>query len=108
MNFEAIIGLELHVAMKTKSKMFSPAPVLYGVNPNTCINPLDMAFPGTMPTVNKQAVINAIRVGHVLKMDIDNVLCFDRKNYFYSDLFKNLLLVSFNFCFIGVSFTIPK
>ena len=88
MNFEAIIGLELHVAMKTKSKMFSPAPVLYGVNPNTCINPLDMAFPGTMPTVNKQAVINAIRVGHVLKMSIDDTLCFDRKNYFYSDLPK--------------------
>ena len=88
MNFEAIIGLELHVAMKTKSKMFSPAPVLYGIEPNTCINPFDMAFPGTMPTVNKQAIINAIRVGHVLKMDIDNVLCFDRKNYFYSDLPK--------------------
>ena len=81
MNFEAIIGLELHVAMKTKSKMFSPAPVQYGVDPNTCINPIDMAFPGTMPTVNKQAVINAIRVGHVLKMFIDDTLCFDRKNF---------------------------
>ena len=88
MNFEAIIGLEIHVAMKTKSKMFSAAPVLYGKEPNTCILPLDIALPGAMPTVNKQAVINAIRLGHVLKMNIDNELWFDRKNYFYSDLPK--------------------
>ena len=88
MNFEAIIGLELHVAMKTKSKMFSNAPVVYGDAPNTAVAPLDMALPGAMPTVNKQGVINAIRVGHVLNMSIDDELWFDRKNYFYSDLPK--------------------
>ena len=88
MNFEAIIGLEIHVGMKTKTKMFSSAPVAFGKEPNTLVAPFDAAFPGSMPTVNKQAVINAIRVCHALKMEIDNELWFDRKNYFYSDLPK--------------------
>lgn len=88
MNFEAIVGLELHVQMKTKSKMFSSAPVKHGDKPNTNVTPFDMAFPGTMPIVNKQAVINAIRVCHALHMNIDDELWFDRKNYFYSDLPK--------------------
>ena len=88
MEFEAVIGLEIHVEMKTKSKMFSASPVSYGETPNTCVSPVDMAFPGTLPTVNKQAVINAIRVSHALNMSIDNELHFDRKNYFYSDLPK--------------------
>lgn len=88
MNFEAVIGLEIHVEMKTKSKMFSSAPVSFCREPNINVAPLDMAFPGTMPVVNKQAVINAIRVANALHMTIDHTLYFDRKNYFYSDLPK--------------------
>ena len=88
MEFEAIIGLEIHVEMKTKSKMFSDAPVTFGDLPNTNVSPVDMAFPGTLPTVNKQAVVNAIRVCNALHMSIDRELHFDRKNYFYSDLPK--------------------
>lgn len=88
MNFEAVIGLEIHVEMKTRSKMFSSAPVEFGAEPNSLVSPNDIAFPGTMPTVNKQAIINAIRVANALHMSIDNVLVFDRKNYFYSDLPK--------------------
>ena len=88
MELEAIIGLEIHVEMKTKSKMFSSSPVTYGEEPNTQTTPLDFAFPGTMPVVNKQAVINAIRVSNALHMTIDHELWFDRKNYFYSDLPK--------------------
>lgn len=88
MNFEAVIGLEIHVQMKTKSKMFSNAPVSYGAYPNCEVALLDMAFPGTMPVVNMQAVINGIRVANALHMSIDNELWFDRKNYFYSDLPK--------------------
>jgi len=88
MEFEAVIGLEIHVEMKTISKMFSSAPVTFGDDPNTQLMPLDMAFPGTMPVVNKQAVINAIRVSNALHMSIDKELWFDRKNYFYSDLPK--------------------
>ena len=88
MEFEPVIGLEIHVELKTKSKMFSTAPVAYGKEPNTLCAPLDMAFPGTLPTVNKEGVIFAIRVSNALHMKIDNELHFDRKNYFYSDLPK--------------------
>lgn len=88
MEFEAVIGLEIHVEMETISKMFSSSPVTFGDDPNTRLAPLDMAFPGTMPVVNKQAVINAIRVSNALHMSIDHELWFDRKNYFYSDLPK--------------------
>ncbi len=88
MEFEPVIGLEIHVEMKTKSKMFSSGPVTYGQDPNTNVNIVDMAFPGIMPVVNKQAVINAIRVSHALHMEIDDLVMFERKNYFYSDLPK--------------------
>ncbi len=88
MELVAAIGLEIHVQMNTKSKMFSTAPVGFGGQPNTRVALLDMAFPGAMPVVNKEAVINAIRVCHALNMTIDNELWFDRKNYFYSDLAK--------------------
>ncbi len=88
MNFEAVIGLEIHVEMKTKSKMFSASPNSFSRNPNTEITPFDMAYPGTMPLVNKQAVVNAIRVANALHMTIDPLVRFDRKNYFYSDLPK--------------------
>ncbi len=88
MEFEAVIGLEIHVEMKTKSKMFSSGPVTFGEDPNTNVNIVDMAFPGVLPQVNKQAVINAIRVSHALNMKIDDTVIFERKNYFYSDLPK--------------------
>ena len=88
MEFDAVIGLEIHVEMKTKSKMFSTGPVSYGKDPNTQVNVVDMGFPGVMPVVNKQAVINAIRVSHALNMKIDDTVMFERKNYFYSDLPK--------------------
>ena len=88
MNFEAIIALEIHVEMKTKSKMFSSAPINFNDEPNTDVALLDMAFPGTMPIVNKEAVRNAIRICNALHMEIDHELWFDRKNYFYSDLPK--------------------
>ncbi len=88
MNFEAVIGLEIHVQMKTKSKMFSSSPNAFSKSPNTEVTVFDMAYPGTMPVVNKQAVINAIRVANALHMEIDHTICFDRKNYFYSDLPK--------------------
>lgn len=88
MNFEAVIGLEIHVEMKTKSKMFSASPNSFSREPNTEVTPFDMAYPGTMPVVNKQAVINAIRVANALHMTIDPLVRFDRKNYFYADLPK--------------------
>ena len=88
MAYQTIIGLEIHVELNTKSKMFSNAPVSFGKEANTNVAPLDLAFPGTMPTVNKEAVIFAIRLCHALNMKIENTLIFERKNYFYSDLPK--------------------
>lgn len=88
MELEAVIGLEIHVELKTNSKMFSSAPVSFGDTPNTKAGIYDMAFPGALPLPNKKAVVYAIRVCNALHMDIDRTLIFDRKNYFYSDLPK--------------------
>jgi len=88
MNFEQVIGLEVHCELKTNSKMFSAAPVTFGEEPNTKINEVDMGMTGTMPVLNKRGVEFAIRVCHALHMEIDELLCFDRKNYYYSDLPK--------------------
>ncbi len=95
MEFEEVIGLEIHIEMKTKSKMFSSSPVSYGDLPNTDTSIYDIAFPGVMPTVNKQAVVNAIRVCNALHMSIDSLLRFDRKNYFYSDLPKGYQITQY-------------
>lgn len=83
-----VIGIEIHVELKTKSKMFSSAPVSYGEEVNSQVNIFDLAFPGTLPTVNKQAVNFGIQISKALNMDISKVLTFDRKNYFYPDLPK--------------------
>ena len=78
--------------MDTKSKMFSSAPVTYGLEPNSMVELHDFGFPGALPTINKQAVVNAIRVANALNMEIDDTLLFERKNYFYSDLPKGYQL----------------
>lgn len=88
MEYEAVIGLEVHCELKTKSKMFSAAPVSFGEPYNTQTNAIDLGFTGTMPCLNKKGVEFAIRVCHALHMTIDEVLWFDRKNYYYSDLPK--------------------
>ena len=76
MNFEAVIGLEIHVEMKTKSKMFSSSANDFSSKVNENISPLDFAFPGTLPVVNKEAVRKAIRVCNALHMDIDQEIWF--------------------------------
>lgn len=88
MDFEKVIGLEVHCELKTNTKMFSAAGVTFGKDANTMVNEVDIAMLGTLPVVNKKAVEFAIRVCHALHMEIDELLCFDRKNYFYSDLPK--------------------
>lgn len=88
MKFEPTIGIEIHVQLKTKSKMFSSAPCSFGAEPNAETVPFDLAMPGTMPVVNKEAVVYAIRVCSALNMTIARTLYFDRKNYFYPDLPK--------------------
>ena len=88
MNFEQVIGLEVHCELKTNSKMFSASAVSFGEDVNTMVNEVDLGMTGTMPVLNKRGVEFAIRVCHALHMEIDELLCFDRKNYYYSDLPK--------------------
>lgn len=87
-NFEMIIGIEIHLELNTKTKMFSPMKNDFLAAPNTCVSAIDLGYPGTLPTVNKKAVISAIKLAKALHMEIDHELHFDRKNYFYSDLPK--------------------
>ncbi len=86
--YETIIGIEIHCELKTQSKMFSPAPNQFGSAPNSKVHPIDLAFPGVMPVLNKQAVAYAIMAATALHMTIDREVWFDRKNYFYPDLPK--------------------
>ncbi len=88
MNYETVIGIEIHCELKTATKMFSPAPVSFARRPNSCVNEIDLAHPGTLPSVNKNAIIQAIKACSVLNLTIDPLLRFDRKNYYYPDLPK--------------------
>ncbi len=88
MNYETVIGIEIHCELNTKTKMFSSAPNAFGAAPNTLVSPVDMAFPGIMPVVNKKAVESAIIACTALGLTVDDTLVFDRKNYFYPDLPK--------------------
>lgn len=92
MNYKAIIGLEIHMQLKSKSKLFSDAPTSFGKAPNSYVAALDMAFPGTMPILNKECVVSAIKMADALHMEICKKISFDRKNYFYSDLPKGYQL----------------
>ena len=85
MNFETIIGLEVHVELKTDSKMFSSAPVNFGAAPNTNTNVIDLGYPGVLPVVNKRAVDWAMKAAMALNCEITRHTKFDRKNYFYPD-----------------------
>ena len=97
MNFETVIGLEVHCELKTKSKMFSGAPVTFGEAPNTNANIVDMGMTGAMPVLNKSGVEFAIRVCSALNMEIDELVQFDRKNYYYSDLPKGFQITQDRF-----------
>ena len=88
MKYETIIGIEIHCELKTKTKMFSGAPTSFGEVANTCVNEIDLGHPGTLPCVNKEAVRLAILAATALKCEIDPLVKFDRKNYYYSDLPK--------------------
>ncbi len=85
MNFETTIGLEVHVELKTNTKMFSPSPVQYGAEPNTNTNVIDFGYPGVLPTVNKEAYRLGIMVASAMHSNVSPYTHFDRKNYFYPD-----------------------
>src|SRR5690625_906197 len=85
MNFETIIGLEVHVELKTNSKVFSPSPIGFGDEPNSNISPADLGYPGTLPVLNKQAVDFAMKAAMALNMEVATDTIFDRKSYYYPD-----------------------
>ncbi|MBY7142685.1 Asp-tRNA(Asn)/Glu-tRNA(Gln) amidotransferase subunit GatB [Virgibacillus sp. NKC19-3] len=85
MNFETVIGLEVHVELKTKSKIFSPSPNNFGAEPNTNVNPIDLGYPGTLPVVNEEAINFAMKAAMALNCEIAEYTKFDRKNYYYPD-----------------------
>jgi len=88
MSWETVIGLETHVQLSTKTKLFSRASTAFGASPNTNVNLIDCGLPGVLPSVNKEAFFKAIRFGMAVGAKINQTSLFDRKNYFYADLPK--------------------
>ena len=86
--WETVIGLEVHVELSTKSKIFCACSTEFGGRPNTHCCPVCMGLPGTLPVLNRKVLEYAVRAGLALHCDIDRETRFDRKNYFYPDLPK--------------------
>jgi aspartyl-tRNA(Asn)/glutamyl-tRNA(Gln) amidotransferase subunit B len=89
MNYIVTIGLEVHVQLKTRSKMFCASPVEFGSEPNTHTCPVCLGMPGALPVMNQEALRMTVLTGLMLGCDIAPVSKFDRKNYFYPDMPKN-------------------
>ena len=88
MEYDVTIGIEIHCQLKTDTKMFYGAPTSFGRKANTCVNEIDLGMPGVLPEVNREAVKKAVMACTALHLDIDPLVKFDRKNYYYSDLPK--------------------
>ena len=93
--YKAVIGLEMHCELKSNSKVFSSAENSYSEIPNSNIKPVDMAFPGTLPVVNKKCVKDALKMAMVLNCELPKYMYFDRKNYYYPDLPKGYQITQF-------------
>ncbi|KAB1664435.1 Asp-tRNA(Asn)/Glu-tRNA(Gln) amidotransferase subunit GatB [Pseudoclavibacter sp. CFCC 13611] len=94
--YEPVLGFEVHVELNTKTKMFSWAPNEFGDGANTNVTPLCLGLPGTLPTVNEQAITDSIRLGLALGCSIAEVCRFSRKQYFYPDLPKAYQISQFD------------
>lgn len=88
MKYEAVIGLEVHAQLRTKSKLFAGDAAAFGAAPNTHVSPITLGHPGTLPRMNKTAIEHAISMGLVCHCTIEKSNYFARKNYFYPDLPK--------------------
>jgi len=89
MEYEAVIGLEVHVQLKTKSKMFCGCTTTFGAEPNTQVCPVCLGYPGVLPVMNEDAVRKTILTGLMIGSEIARFSKWDRKNYFYPDMPKN-------------------
>jgi len=93
--WESVIGLEVHVQLATRSKIFSGAPIAFGAAPNTQACPVDLGLPGVLPVLNVEAVRMAVKFGLAIGAQINERSVFDRKNYFYPDLPKGYQISQF-------------
>lgn len=100
-NWEVVIGLEVHTQLATKSKIFSAASTAYGAEPNRQTSPVDIALPGVLPVMNKQAALLAIRFGLAIGATINARSTFERKNYFYPDSPKAYQITQFQVPIVG-------
>ena len=101
MEWETVIGLEVHVSLSTKSKLFSGSSTEFGAEPNTQANIFDCALPGTLPVLNEEALRMAVRFGLAIGAEIGKRSVFDRKNYFYPDLPKGYQVTQLDFPTVG-------
>ena len=93
--FEMVIGLEVHIQLNTKTKIFCSCPTSFGDEPNTNVCPTCLALPGALPVLNKEAVKKAISFGTAINATIHKKSIFNRKNYFYPDLPKGYQISQF-------------
>ena len=96
MEYESVIGLEVHVQLETKTKMFTSAPYRYGEAPNMLVDPVVFALPGVLPVLNFKAIRDTVKVGLMFGCDIPEITKWDRKNYFYPDSTKNYQLSQYD------------
>ncbi len=96
MNYEAVIGLEVHAQLKTRSKIFCSCPNEFGATPNTNVCPICLGMPGTLPVLNRFAVELAVRAAIALNCTIHKESRFARKNYFYPDLPKGYQITQYD------------
>src|SRR5277367_1490472 len=89
MDYEIVIGLEIHVQLQTESKMFSSSGTDFGLAPNTQTDPVSLGMPGTLPVMNRKAFELALKTAVALQAKIAPFTKWDRKNYYYPDLPKN-------------------
>ena len=101
MQYETVIGLEVHVQLSTKSKLFSGSAAKFGAEPNTQANIFDLAMPGTLPVLNGKAVAMAVKFGVAIGAEIGKHSVFDRKNYFYPDLPKGYQVSQLDYPTVG-------
>ncbi len=101
MSWEVVIGLEIHTQLSTNSKIFSGSDTTFGAEPNTQASLIDLAMPGVLPVLNKEAVNMAIRFGLGVDAQIGRTSIFARKNYFYPDLPKGYQISQFEHPIVG-------
>ena len=95
-DWKLTVGLEVHIQLSTKSKMFCKCPSVYGAPPNSLTCPICLGLPGALPAINQEAVNMAIKLGHALNFTINQNNEFSRKNYYYPDLPKGYQITQFD------------